>query len=125
MTYYERKEMNTKPKKTAEEMREYKLSWYHANKGPLSGEHKNQNSDKAHCIRGHELTADNTKIKTQDGIEHRSCKTCHREDQKNRARQDHFDPTRWEKLRSRRRKGQLKRVGWTPERFDTYWEAQE
>jgi hypothetical protein len=84
----------------------------------------NQNTGLTHCKRGHEFTAENTTVKIQNGIEHRRCNTCHREDQKNRARKDHFEPVRWEKLRARRRKGQLKRVGWTPERFDTYWEEQ-
>jgi hypothetical protein len=42
-------------KKTPEEMRKYKLGWYHAHK-ELSGEHKKQNTDKTHCIRGHELS---------------------------------------------------------------------
>jgi hypothetical protein len=106
-------------------MREYKLAWYHANKEPLSGEHKNQNTDKTHCTNGHEFTPENTKIKTQDGTEHRTCLICHREDQKNRARKDMQDPVRREPLRQRRRKGSLKRIGWTPELFDKVWEEQD
>ena len=85
----------------------------------------NQNTNITHCKRGHEFTADNTKIKTQKGILHRQCVTCHCEDQKKRARNDKNDPVRWERLRARRRKGQLKRVGWTVERFDEKWEEQE
>ena len=105
---------------TIEEVRAYKLRWYHENK-TLSGKPSNQNTDKTHCIHGHEFTEENTIWKGK----HRTCKACHREDQKNRARKDKTNPLRWEKLRARRRKGQLKRVGWTPERFDIYWEEQE
>jgi hypothetical protein len=119
--------MNVKPKKTVEEMREYKRDWARNNTG-LQGRPKdarNQNSDKTHCVNGHEFTEENTKIKIQDGVEHRNCRECLRQWAKERARKDHFDPMRWERLRARRRKGQLKRVGWTPELFDKIWKEQE
>jgi hypothetical protein len=106
---------------TIEEVRAYKLRWYHENKEPLSGKHSNQNTDKTHCVHGHEFTEENTIHKG----EHRTCKECNRVDSRNRSRSDMKDPIRREKLRARRRKGQLKRVGWTPERFDTYWDEQD
>lgn len=34
---------------------------------------------KSHCIRGHEFTAENTSIYTQDGYDKQICKTCKRE----------------------------------------------
>jgi len=113
-------------RKITEETRKYKREWARAHAVTLTrpAVHSNQNVGKTRCVRGHEFTAENTKIKTQAGIEHRQCITCHCEDQKKRARNDKKDPIRWGKLRARRRKGQLKRVGWTPERFDTFWEAQ-
>jgi hypothetical protein len=117
--------MNVKPKKTAEEMREYKkeynLEWYHANKTLVENPRTNQNDKKTHCVNGHEFTEENTVWKG----EHRTCRKCRNEGSKQKSRKDMKDPARREKVRARRRKGQLKRVGWSPERFDTYWEEQE
>jgi hypothetical protein len=117
--------------KTPEEMRKYKLDWYHSNKEPLSGEHKNQNTDKTHCIRGHEFTEENTRLFGEDK-EHRKCLICHREDSKQRAREAYkdycvarkSDPERYEKLRRRKRSAQLKQIGWTMELFEEAWEKQ-
>ena len=121
--------MNVKPKKTAEEMREYKLNWYHENK-TLSGTHSNQNTGKTHCMHGHEFTEENTILKTQRGKEHRVCKICNRRDARVmseflRKNLDKLDPVRREKYLKRKRKGQLKRIGWTPERFDATFAEQD
>ena len=121
--------MNVKPKKTVEEMREYKLSWYHSNK-TLSGEHKNQNSEKTHCTHGHEFTPENTVFKTQHGKEHRLCRKCRNADacrrgDELRRNRDKLDPVRKEKYHNRRRKAQLKVVGWTTEQFTRKWTEQE
>ena len=121
--------MNTRPKKTAEEMREYKLQWYHDNK-TLSGEHKNQNTDKTHCIRGHKFTEENT---YQKNGKHRICRVCHRADQRKRQRANEAkynalqkaDPVRWAAERQRRRGEQLKKVGWTLEHFEEVWKEQD
>jgi len=108
---------------TAEELRKYKRDWAREHTG-LKGRlknNKNQNSGKTHCVRGHEFDEENTTYKG----EHRTCRECNRTDARERSRSDMKDPIRREKLRAKRRKGQLKRVGWTPERFDTCWEEQE
>lgn len=42
---------------------------------------KNQNTDKTHCIRGHEFTSENTYYKGKNRI----CRICHRADQKRRG----------------------------------------
>lgn len=122
--------MNTKTKKTAEEMREYKLAWYHANK-ELSGEHKNQNTDKTHCVRGHELVGDNLVIKnTKSGEVHRICRACRNADamrhaDRKRREYDRLDPKRKALVRLRRRKSQLKKIGWTLENYSSTLEEQE
>jgi Recombination endonuclease VII len=85
----------------------------------------NQNTNKTHCKNGHAFTEENTVVKVQNGIEHRQCYQCHKDSQNRRARLDKQNPVRWEKLRARRRKGQLKRVGWTIERFEDKWKEHE
>ena len=121
-------------KKTPEEMREYKLGWYHAHKAPLSGEHKNQNTDKIQCIRGHELSGDNLVLKKiRSGEIHRICRMCRNAEAKESARiaqakydsLQREDPKRWAEERRRRRAFQLKHIGWTLELFDVKWEEQE
>jgi len=115
--------MNNRPKKTAEEMREYKRSWAREHTG-LKGilkNYKNQNTDKTHCVRGHEFTKDNTYMKG----ERRVCRVCVRIASAARDQRDMKDPDKREALRQRRRKAQLKKVGWTVERFDKKWEEQE
>jgi hypothetical protein len=110
--------------------RAYQLAWYHANKRPLSGEHKNQNSDKTHCIRGHEFTEENTVLKVQYGKKYRLCRKCRNADACRRGDElrrnlDTLDPVRKEKYHNRRRKAQLKTVGWTPAQFESKWIEQE
>ena len=49
----------------------------------------NQKPDvnKSHCVRGHELTADNTRMQVDDlGHIHRSCKECNRQRKRSAAR---------------------------------------
>jgi hypothetical protein len=121
--------MNVKPRKTAEEMREYKLAWYHANKEPLSGEHKNQNTDKTHCSQGHELSGNNLVLKKSNGKTHRICRTCRNKESSRRGdfirrNLDKLDPARRAAYQRRRRKAQLKRVGWSIELFNRLWEEQ-
>ena len=77
-----------------------------------------------HCTRGHEFNSENTEIKINHGKEYRRCRECHREDQRNRQRRDKDIPIRRAALRKRRRKAQLKTVGWTPELFDKTLEEQ-
>ena len=127
--------MNVKPKKTAAEMREYKKEWARAHAVTLTrpAVHSNQNVGKTFCVRGHEFTPENTRIKTQGGKEHRICRECHRADQRKRQRVNEAkysalqkaDPVRWAKERLRRREEQLKRVGWTLERFEEAWKEQD
>ena len=107
-------------KKTAEQMREYKLSWYHANKTLVENPRTNGNDGKTHCVHGHEFTPENTVWKG----EHRTCRECRNENSKQRGRRYMKDPNLIEMIRASRRRGQLKKVGWTPERFDLYWDAQ-
>ena len=124
--------MNVKPKKTADEMREYKRNWARENSG-LQGRPKNcknQNTDKTHCIRGHELSGHNLVLKIQGEKEHRVCKACSNRDAREaseflRKNMDKLDPVRREKYLKRKRKGQLKRVGWTPERFEEQLKEQD
>jgi hypothetical protein len=118
--------MNVKPKKTAEEMREYKRDWAREHSVTLTrpAVHSNQNVGKTTCIRGHEFTEENTIIKTQDGKEHRTCRECHLQDQLKRQRKDMQHPVRRETLRKRRKKASFKRIGWTLERFEEVWEEQ-
>ena len=52
--------------------RAYKLAWYHANKKLKGGPAKNQNTDKTHCVRGHEFTKENTYL--YRGVRH--CRAC-------------------------------------------------
>ena len=78
-----------------------------------------------HCPRGHEFNVENTEIKINHGREYRRCRECHREDQRNRQRRDKDIPERRKALRKRRRKAQLKTVGWTPELFDKAFEEQD
>jgi hypothetical protein len=116
-------------RKDKEAHRAYQLKWYHENK-VLSGKHSNQNTEKTHCIHGHEFTEENTKIKTQDGKEHRTCLTCHREDSRRRAEiirrgLDKENPERTVRYRQRVRKARLKQIGWTPERFESTLVKQE
>ena len=118
--------------KTKEEMREYKRDWAREHTG-LKGKPKvnsNQNTGKTHCIRGHAFTEENTVLKTQDGKEHRICRTCRNLDASKRSDElrrnsDKLDPVRKEKYHNRRRKAQLKVVGWTPEQFSNKWAEQE
>ena len=105
--------------------RAYKLAWYHANKKLKGGPAKNQNTDKTHCVRGHEFTKENTVLKTQDRKDHRLCRECRNQGSIQKSRRDRKDPNRIAAIRARRRKIQLKKIGWTPERLDLYWEAQE
>jgi hypothetical protein len=105
------------------------LLWYHENKEPLSGEHKNQNTDKTHCIRGHEFTAENTYMKG----EHRICIICRNEAAKiaSRIRDAEYralrksDPIKYEAVRRRKRSYQLRRVGWTIDLFEETLAAQD
>lgn len=123
--------MNTKPKKTAEEMREYKRNWAREHTG-LKGRVKNcknQNTGKTHCIHGHAFTKENTYLKGK----HRICRICHRVYQRqmqriNEAKYNALqksDPIRWAAERLRRRGEQLKKVGWTLERFEEVWKEQD
>jgi hypothetical protein len=124
--------MNTKPKKTAEEMREYKRNWAREHSG-LQGRPKNcknQNTDKTHCIHGHELSGDNLVFKKSNGKAHRICRKCRNQDAARRGdlirrNLDKLDPTKREAYQQRRRKAQLKRVGWTLNLFDKLWEEQK
>src|SRR5271157_5959108 len=94
-------------KKTADEMRKYKRNWARAHTGlqGLPKNCKNQNTDKTHCIRGHELSGDNLVIKnTSDGERHRICRTCRNADARQRAEvkrqeEDKLDPERKAALR--------------------------
>jgi|ERR1035437_919842 hypothetical protein len=126
--------MNTKTKKTAEQMREYKRNWareHNGLKGRLKN-NKNQNTDKTHCIRGHEFTEENTVLKIQHGKIHRVCKVCRNADARVAQRKAEAeyrallktDPERWAAKRRSRRAEQLKRIGWTLEMFDKAWEKQ-
>lgn len=112
-----------------------KREWYQRNLGLKEGEkkdNKNQNTDKTHCIRGHEFTPENTAIKMQNGKEHRICIICRNEDARIRGRENEArfrallksDPVKWEQERRSRREEQLKKIGWTLELFDKTWEAQ-
>jgi hypothetical protein len=117
--------------KTLEEMRKYKREWAREHTG-LQGRPKNcknQNTDKTHCIRGHEFTAENTYMKG----EHRICIICRnaaaREagraaEAKYRALQK-SDPALWEQERRRRRAEALRRNGWTLEKFEAALIAQD
>lgn len=112
-----------------------KREWYHDNKEPLSGKHKNQNTDKTHCIRGHELSGENLVIKLdkKSGKEHRICRVCRNEEAKTLSRVrdakhralEKSDPIKWAKERRRRRSYQLQKIGWTIELWDKMWEEQE
>ena len=124
--------MNVQPKKTAEEMREYKRNWAreHSVTRLRPRIQSNQNVGKTHCIHGHEFTEENTLLKVQDGKEHRACKTCNRRDARAaseflRKNLDTLDPIRREKYLARKRKAQLKRVGWTTERFEEQLKEQD
>lgn len=60
-----------------------KREWHKRNRG-LNGKpkvNKNQNTDKTHCVHGHEFTFENTWVKGG----HRVCRICHREDQRFRS----------------------------------------
>jgi len=120
--------------KTPEEMREYKKEWAREHTG-LQGRPKNcknQNTDKTHCIRGHEFTPENTRM-FGENKEQRKCLICHREDSRQRMKLAYAeyraarkaDPVRYAKLKRRRRALQLKKIGWTIERFEKQWEVQE
>jgi len=78
-----------------------------------------------HCPNGHEYTEENTEIKVNHGIAYRRCRECHREIQRARQHRDKTIPTRREALSKRRRKAQLKTVGWTPELFDKTFTEQD
>ena len=78
-----------------------------------------------HCPRGHEFNTENTDIKICHGKEYRRCRECHRENQRNRQRRDKNSPERRAALGKRRRKSQLKTVGWTPELFERTLEEQD
>ena|ERR1035437_9974414 len=123
-------------KKTADEMRKYKREWARAHTG-LQGRpknNKNQNTDKTHCIHGHELSGENLVLKkTRSGERHRICRTCRNADAKEASKiaqakyntLQREDPVRWEEERRRRRAFQLKHIGWTLELFEKRWEEQE
>lgn len=128
--------MNTRPKKTPEEMREYKRNWAREHIG-LQGRTKNgknQNTYKTHCVRGHELSGDNLVLKkTRSGETHRICRICRNAEARESARSaqakydslQREDPVRWAAERRRRRSFQLSKIGWTLELFDKKWEEQE
>ena len=105
-----------------------KLLWHHSNKEPLSGEHKNQNTDKTQCVHGHEFAEENTGHK--DG--HRFCRECSRIDARMRGRAAEAkyralkksDPILWAAERRRRRAEQLQRNGWTIDSFEYTWSKQ-
>jgi hypothetical protein len=110
--------------------RAYKLKWYHDHKVLTGRTGVNQNTNKTHCIRGHEFTEENTYLKKG---KHRICRICHRADQRQRQRINEAkynalqktDPVRWAAERLRRRGEQLKKVGWTLERFEETWKEQD
>ena len=112
--------------------RERARSWARENTG-LKGRPKNnrnQNSDKTHCIHGHELAGDNLIFKKSKGKVHRICRKCRNQDSSRRGDLirrglDKLDPVRREKYQRRRRKAQLKRVGWSIEKFEQLWEEQQ
>jgi hypothetical protein len=98
-----------------------KREWYQRNKG-LKGRpknNKNQNTDKTHCVRGHEFTEANTYVKG----EHRVCRECHREDQRRIAKESIGYPR--SPYQKRKRKARLKVIGWTPELFESTFVLQE
>ena len=81
----------------------------------------NQNTRKTHCKNGHEFTEENTYVKGT----HRVCRSCCRVASLKRDRADKKDPIRSVKRQQRRRKAQLKKVGWTPDLFSSTLLEQE
>jgi hypothetical protein len=125
--------MNTRPKKTAEEMRKYKREWAREHSG-LKGRpknNKNQNTDKTHCIRGHEFTAENTH--TKPNVKGRQCRECRRlaaketfflDNKKIRERARAKWSVNPDSPEKRKRKS-LNKIGWTPELFEACVKEQE
>jgi len=109
-----------------------KREWARENTGLEEGEvkqNKNQNTDKTHCLRGHEFTSENTYMKG----ERRICIICRNAAQRDRQRiaeakyraLKKSSPELWEKERRRRRAQQLKRVGWNIDLFEETLNLQE
>ena len=74
--------------------------------GENLGNRNNQNTDKTHCVRGHEFTEENTYTYPSGSKHKRACRTC-----KNSP--------------SKKREQHLKAYGWTPERFDLVFAEQK
>lgn len=92
----------------------------------------NQNTNKTQCKNGHDFKGDNLVMKVdKHGNNHRICRTCRNADSSardadiRRLIRDVKDPVRRNSVRLRRRKSQLKSIGWTPELFEKTFEEQD